>query len=82
MNYYRIYGLDRAGRITFGDHFECRDDGHAMEIGRGLLGRFPAVEIWQEARRVGAVLPDNCETRLPPGALRGGLPPPPGARHG
>lgn len=62
MSYYRIYGLDPAGHITFGDHFECRDDAHAMEIGRGMLSRFPAVEIWQQARRVGAVLPEGPET--------------------
>jgi hypothetical protein len=58
MSYYRIYGLDPAGHITFGDHFECRDDAHAVEIARGMLGRFPAVEVWQEARRIGAVFPD------------------------
>lgn len=61
MSYYRIYGLDPAGHITFGDHFECRDDEHAIEIGRGMLSRFPAVEIWHETRRVGAVMPDASD---------------------
>lgn len=55
MSYYRIYGLNPAGHITFGDHFECRDDSHAVEIARGMLLRFPAVEIWQRDRRIGTV---------------------------
>lgn len=59
MSYYRIYGLNPAGHITFGDHFECRDDAHAMEIARGMLGRFPAVEVWQETRRIGAAFPEG-----------------------
>ena len=67
MSYYRIYGLDPAGHITFGDHFECRDDQHALEIGRGMLRRFPAVEVWQEARRVGAVFPDPQPDDQPQG---------------
>lgn len=55
MAYYRIYGLNRAGHFAFGDHFECRDDAHALEIARGMLSRFPAVEVWQRARQVGTV---------------------------
>lgn len=66
MAYYRIYGLDPAGRIAFGDHFECRDDDHAMDVARGMLSRFPAVEVWEQARRLGAVLPEIAlPTALP-----------------
>jgi hypothetical protein len=58
MAYYRVYGLDPAGHIAFGDHFECHDDAHALEIARGMLDRFPSAEVWQHARRVGAVSSD------------------------
>jgi hypothetical protein len=57
MQEYRIYTLDKDGKIgSPPEVIECEDDSAAFEHARQLLNG-TAVEVWQTARRVGRLEP-------------------------
>jgi hypothetical protein len=64
MTYYRIYLLDAADRIFGVREAECESDQSAIEVGRPLLTRWPAVEVWECARRVARLLPEQAKAAL------------------
>ena len=49
LSSYRLYRLDKAGRIEFADWIEAEDDGDAARAARARIGddRF---ELWQGGR--------------------------------
>lgn len=56
MPTYRAYVLNRAGRITWGDWIEARDQREAEAKARELCREgAPAVEIWRGPKRVAAI---------------------------
>ena len=61
MAYYRIYLLDAANRISGVQEAECGSDQNAVEIGTLQLSRWPSVEVWQYARRVAKLLPEQAK---------------------
>jgi hypothetical protein len=65
MGDYRIYLLDKANRICGVEETECDSDQGAIQAGVPLLERYPAVEIWERARRVAYLLPDAVSTGEP-----------------
>ncbi len=55
MAHYRIYDIDRTGRIKNGQDAECDDDAAALLIARSGMNFGTAREVWQGRRRVGCV---------------------------
>jgi hypothetical protein len=53
---YRCYFLDHEGKIRAVEAFDADDDAAAEARARALLadarGRYPAIELWQQRRRV------------------------------
>jgi hypothetical protein len=55
MPHYRIFVLNRAGRIEFHDEVEAASDQAAISLGEALFQRHPVCagfEIWQLTRLV------------------------------
>jgi hypothetical protein len=53
MPYYRIYLLSEDDRIDDVREAHCTSDEEAIAAARGLIGDYPAVEIWTNGRLVG-----------------------------
>lgn len=54
MSFYRIYPLDRTGRIQLPLEADCADDGEAIRHARGLGGRIRhGCEVWHATRFLG-----------------------------
>ena len=58
MTNYRIYMLDRTGRVVTGSDADCRDDATALGWAATTLGTDVRAEIWQGTRCVGRVSND------------------------
>jgi hypothetical protein len=57
----RAYFLNDSGHIVRGEWIESPDDGDVRRLAEQLLGKYAAVEIWQQARRLVRVeLPRHC----------------------
>ncbi len=53
MQTYRIYWLDRHGRIKRGEWIEAQDDDDARKQAEGLCdGATPTIEVWNGPRHV------------------------------
>ncbi|HEV2533460.1 hypothetical protein [Phenylobacterium sp.] len=62
MATFRAYLLDTAGKITWGEWIEAKDQAEAEAKAHALCGAgIPAVELWQGPRRL-AELP--CDAPL------------------
>jgi hypothetical protein len=58
LQYYRLYCINRAGKITGVEETHCEDDESACAHARTLLperNKCERIEIWNHARRVGHV---------------------------
>jgi hypothetical protein len=56
---YRIYQVDREGRVFGAPHIiQCDDDDAALVEGRNYIDR-RAVEIWRDHKRVGLIPADD-----------------------
>lgn len=55
LSHYRIYQLDRAGRITSGAMADCTNDIAAFAWAKTVLDGDARAEIWQDARCAGYV---------------------------
>jgi len=53
MPYYRIYLLSDDDRIEDVREAHCNSDQEAIAAARGLIGDYPAVEIWTNGNLVG-----------------------------
>jgi hypothetical protein len=53
MAYYRIYMLDRAGRILTGSDVVCDSDKSAFAWAATTLGNDARVEVWEGSRCLG-----------------------------
>ena len=52
MKVYRLYHLDKNGKILSPETFEAEDDLRAIRRARQTESSF-GVELWQEARKIG-----------------------------
>ena len=52
MKIYRLYHLDKNGKILTPESFEAEDDLHAIRRARQTESEF-GVELWQESRKIG-----------------------------
>lgn len=57
MPSYRIYQLDRGGRILSGSYADCSTDADAYALAESMLGVTDQAEIWLGTRRVGQIAP-------------------------
>lgn len=59
MTSYRCYFLGEDGKIQGAEVIEAETDAAALEAAeqRLLACKFPSIEVWDRARRVGAVHP-------------------------
>jgi len=55
---YKLYSLDRNGRVFSVEDCEARDDLSALDAGRARCADND-VEVWQEGRRVGRLKKGN-----------------------
>ena len=58
MIVYRVYSLDRAGRISFAEEIRAAGDEAAMTLARELIPNAVRCELWQD-RRLVATLTDQ-----------------------
>lgn len=59
MTPYRFYSLDEHGRVFRASVIlDCYDDDEARSQGQSLIGDSP-IEIWEEGRRVGTLMPEQ-----------------------
>lgn len=56
MPSYRVYMLNRAGRILAGEWIDAETDEAAGAAAQAMYEEAPAVEVWRGAKRI-AVLP-------------------------
>jgi hypothetical protein len=57
---YRLYRLDRLGKVKQGEWIEASDDAEAQRLAREFCGlEFPAIEVWQGRRLVATVHCDD-----------------------
>jgi hypothetical protein len=59
MQSYRVYSLDHSGHISRARDVECRDDLDALALAEQTARR-ESMEVWQGARFVARVKPDNA----------------------
>lgn len=59
MRHYKVYSLDRTGRIALAQDVECRDDLDALAWAEHAASR-EVLEVWQGARLVARVKPGNA----------------------
>ena len=52
MALYRIYKLDADDHIADAENVECATDEEACAKALQMQGAYPAVEVWEGARRV------------------------------
>ncbi|HEY8571633.1 hypothetical protein [Phenylobacterium sp.] len=50
---YRLYTVDRSGRLQLSRTFDCSDDEAAVEQAREAAAEGEAVELWDGGRLVG-----------------------------
>lgn len=58
MPFYRLYTLDRMGRIRLADWIKARDDAQAIASARRISHGARMCEVWLRDRRV-AILRDH-----------------------
>jgi hypothetical protein len=61
---YRLYLIAPDGRFPSAINLECEDDPHAWEMAKDHAVE-RAAELWQGARFVGIVRPDEAPERRP-----------------
>jgi hypothetical protein len=52
MPFYRFYLLTAADHIERRQEANCDDDARAVAAAAEIIGRYPAVEVWNEGRRI------------------------------
>lgn len=61
MAYYRLYTIGRDGRFRDVAAVEVGTDAEACDIAMTYLHDHPAIEVWQQARRVALVTHDGTQ---------------------
>jgi hypothetical protein len=67
MPYYRLYTIGANGCFKDVATIDLRTDAEACEIAAVRLDGHPAIEVWQEARRVALVTRDGLQMAEPAG---------------
>jgi hypothetical protein len=52
MREYRINSIGEDGQIVSVKHFECNNDGDAIEKAQAMAGAHGVVELWQSTRLI------------------------------
>lgn len=61
MVVYRIDLLDEDGRISLSGTLDYGNDRDALRAAARVIGRHPALEIWDDTRVVGQLTARDCE---------------------
>jgi hypothetical protein len=52
VHFYRFYLLTASNHIALRQDAYCANDAHAIATAADFIGHYPAVEIWNDERRV------------------------------
>ena len=64
MSYYRVYLVNGTGRFFNVEETECESDDDAIAFAKPLLSMASAVEVWNRARHVARLLPEQVRAAL------------------